>query len=98
VSGRLQGALLVECAEWTWEQLRDEGTLVDGELVELVLRLERELGVQAAPHPLIASAVLAELARRDGGGPLPIDETALMALLSWEDEFLGLAAIPRAES
>ena len=98
MSGRLKEGLLVECAEWTWEQLRDEGVLLDGQLVELVLRLERELGVQAEPHASIARAVLAELARRDGAGPVPVDERALLALLSWEDEFLGLAVIPRAES
>lgn len=96
--GRLQGRLLAECAEWTWEQLREDGLLIDGELVEMVLRLERDLGVQAGPHDRIAHAVLAELTSRDGGAPPPIDQQALLALLSWEDEFLGLAAIPRAES
>lgn len=98
--GRLRGALFTECAEWIWEQLQEEdGLYVAGELVELVLQTERELGVHAAPLERITTVVHDEFQMRGiGGSPSPIDPQMIQAILQWEDEFLGLAAIPRSES
>jgi hypothetical protein len=99
LTGRLSGALFTECAEWVWEQLNDEGYFLSGELVELILLTERELGLQAAPREDSARRLAAEFeARGHSGNPAPITADLVAATLSWEDEFLGLAGIPRSES
>jgi hypothetical protein len=96
---RLQGALLEECAEWVWEQLQEEGFFLAGELVELILVTERELGIHARDLPVIAGIVDDEFRMRGiGGSPAPIDRAIIRAVLEWEDEFLGLAGIRRADS
>ena len=94
---KLEGALLEECAEWIWEQVQEEGLFVPGELVELILTTERELGLQARPHAEIAAGVAAAF-REQSHLLSPTDERAIGAVLAWEDEFLGIAGIPRAES
>jgi len=95
---KLEGALLVECAGWIWEQLQEEeGLLVPGELIELILQTERELGVQGEALPEIAKGVAAAF-REQSHLLAATDEAAITAVLAWEDEFLGLAGIPRAES
>ena len=43
---RLEGELFTECAEWVWEQLQEDGVQMAGELIELIMETERELGVQ----------------------------------------------------
>lgn len=97
--GRLSGELFTECAEWVWEQLQEDGVFVAGELVELVLATERELGVQARPLEDIARTLEEEFTMRGvSGNPGPIDSRLVTMVLEWEDEFLGLAGIPRAES
>lgn len=98
-TGRLHGELLVECAEWVWEQLQEEGFLLAGELVELVLTTEREMGIQGESVPVIATALEGEFRSRGiVGNPYPVDAALITAVLAWEDEFLGYAGIPRAES
>ena len=94
---KLQGALLEECAEWIWEQIQDEGLFVPGELIELILATERELDLQAQPLPEIAAGVAAAF-REQSHLLSPTDERAIEAVLAWEDEFLGIAGIPRASS
>ncbi len=94
---RLEGALLEECAEWIWEQIQEEGLFVPGELIELILTTERELGIQGSPLPEIAAGVAAAF-REQSHLLSPTDEQAIAAVLGWEDEFLGLAGIPRASS
>ena len=98
--GRLKGALFTECAEWIWEQLQEEdGLYLAGELVELILLTEREMGVHAQPLERIVTVVGDEFRMRGiGGSPAPVDASMIRAVLEWEDEFLGLAAISRAES
>ena len=94
---KLDGALLEECAEWIWEQIQEEGLFVPGELIELILTTERELGLQARPLPEIAAGVAAAF-REQSHLLSPTDERAIEAVLAWEDEFLGLAGIPRESS
>ena len=94
---KLEGALLEECAEWIWEQIQEEGLFVPGELIELILTTERELSLQAQPIPEIASGVAAAF-REQSHLLSPTDEHAIGAVLAWEDEFLGIAGIPRASS
>ena len=94
---KLEGALLEECAEWIWEQIQEEGLFVPGELIELILTTERALGVQAQPIPEIASVVAAAF-REQSHLLSPTAERAISAVLAWEDEFLGIAGIPRASS
>ena len=99
LTGWLSGPLFTECAEWVWEQLNEEGYFLSGELVELILMTERELGVQALPQEQIARRLVAEFdARGLSANPAPITADLVMATLSWEDEFLGLAGISRTES
>jgi GNAT superfamily N-acetyltransferase len=96
---RFTPELMEECGEWIWEQLQEDGYFLAGELIDLVLATERELGVQAEDHARIAAGVLERFRLRGiGGSPAPIDERLIRAVLEWEDEFLGLAGIPRAES
>lgn len=96
---RLEGELLVECAGWIWEQLQEEGFFLAGELVELVLTTEREMGIQGERPQFIAETLEAEFeARGVVGNPYPVNNALILAILSWEDEFLGYAGIPRAES
>ncbi len=94
---KLEGALLEECAEWIWEQIQEEGLFVPGELIEIILTTERALGVQAQPIPEIASGVAAAF-REQSHLLSPTDEHAISAVLAWEDEFLGIAGIPRVSS
>lgn len=98
-SGRLSGALRDECGEWIWEQLADDGIQLAGELVDLILETERELEVQALPLDDIATVVADEFRMRGiTGQPNTIEPALIRAVLEWEDEFLGFAGIPRAES
>lgn len=97
--GRLRGELFTECAEWIWEQMAEEGFQLSGELVELMLTTERELGIHARPLPETAQLLADELAMRGiTTAPYALDAALIRAVLEWEDEFLGLAGIPRAES
>lgn len=98
-TGRLQGELFAECGEWIWEQLQDDGYQLAGELVDLILQTERELGVHARPLDEIARVVEEEFKLRGiAGSPYPIEAPLIRAVLEWEDDFLGFAGIPRAES
>lgn len=94
---RLEGALLEECAEWIWEQIQEEGLFVPGELIELILTTERELNLHARPLPEIAVGVAAAF-REQSHLLSPTDERAIESVLAWEDEFLGIAGIPRESS
>jgi hypothetical protein len=98
-TGRLNGPLFTEAAEWIWEQLQEEGVYLAGELVELILKTERELAIQAQPIADIARIVDEEFRLRGlAGQPSAIEQPMIRAVLEWEDDFLGFAGIPRAES
>ncbi len=98
-TGKLQGELLTECGEWVWEQMQEDGYQLSGELIDLILETERELGVQAKTLPEIAQ-VLEEEFRMRGiqAQPFGIEASLIQAVLEWEDDFLGFAGITRAES
>ena len=97
--GRLSGELFTECAGWIWEQLAEEGFQLSGELVELVLTTERELGIHACPTAESAQLLTEEFRMRGiSTAPYALDAPLIAAVLDWEDEFLGLAGIPRAQS
>jgi len=99
LTGRLQGPLFTECAEWVWEQLQEDGIQVQGELIELILETERELGIHVEPIEAIARALAEEFQRRGiEARPYPLDARVIRAVLEWEDDFLGFAGISRAES
>ena len=99
LTGRLQGPLFTECAEWIWEQLQEDGYNLAGELIELILLTERELAVHARPLTEIGSVLEAEFAMRGiSGNPMPISAALVETVLQWEDDFLGFAGIRRAES
>lgn len=96
---RLEGDLFDECASWIWEQLQEDGFQIAGELIDLILQTERELGVQGRELPEIARVVVDEFRMRGvTGSPLEITEPLVLTVLQWEDDFLGFAGIPRAES
>lgn len=98
--GQLRGALFTECAEWIWERLQeDDGIFLSGELVELILETERELGIHDRDLPTIASTLHAEFASRGiQTSPGTLTTELIRAVLEWEDQFLGFAGIPRAAS
>jgi hypothetical protein len=96
---RLEGELLTECAGWIWEQMQEEGYMLAGELVELVLETERELAIQGEPLDTIAARLDTEFVNRGiSASPAPFEARLIRVVLEWEDEFLGFAGIPRAES
>ena len=98
-TGKLQGELFSECAEWIWEQLQEDGYQLAGELIELILLTERELNIHTRPIPEIAVLLADEFKMRGiSGSPFAIEPPLIQAVLEWEDEFLGFAAIARAES
>jgi hypothetical protein len=97
--GKLQGELFTECAEWIWEQLNEEGYQLAGELIELILETERELGVHTRDLDAIATVLVDEFKLRGvAGQPYPIEAPLVKAVLEWEDEFLGFAGISREAS
>ena len=97
--GKLSGPLFSECAEWVWEQLQEEGYYLAGELVELILQTERELGIQGEKVELIAGKLAEEFRMRGvTGNPYPLEAPLITVVLQWEDDFLGFAGISRAES
>jgi len=99
MAGKLQGALLAECGEWIWEQLQEDGYQLSGELVDLILETERELDVHRRPLDEIARILDDEFRMRGiQAQPFGIDALMIKAVLEWEDDFLGFAGIPRAES
>ncbi len=99
LTGKLSGDLFTECAEWIWEQIQEDGHFVQGELIELILVTERQLGAHAKPHSEISAAVMEDFAARGiGGDPSPITSEVVEMVLMWEDDFLGFAGITRAES
>ena len=95
LSGRLQGALFTECASWIWDQLQEEGIFIQGELIEFILKNERKLGIQGESSEVITARIV-DLTGKDATKML--DSAMIRAVLSWEDEFLALANIPRTES
>ncbi len=98
-TGKLQGALLTECSEWVWEQLQEEGYQLSGELIDLIFETERELAIHDRPLEEIARLLEEEFRMRGiQAQPFAIDASMIKAVLDWEDDFLGFAGIPRAES
>ena len=97
--GRLQGALFTECAEWIWEQMNEEGFQLSGELIELIMETERELGIHTHALGEIATLLVAEFRLRGiAGQPHAIEAPLVRAVLEWEDDFLGFAGITREAS
>ena len=98
-TGKLQGLLLAECGEWVWEQLQEEGYQLSGELIDLVLETERELGIHTKSLDEIAQLLEEEFRMRGiQAQPFALDAALIKAILEWEDDFLGFAGISRAES
>jgi hypothetical protein len=96
---RLEGELLAECGEWIWEQLQEEGVQMAGELVDLILVTERELGVHHRDLMDIAQVLADEFKLRGmTSSPGEITPQVVHMVLQWEDDFLGFAGIPRAQS
>jgi hypothetical protein len=55
--------------------------------------------VQARPLPEIARVLADEFRVRGiGADPAPIEAPLILAVLEWEDDFLGFAEISRADS
>ena len=98
-TGKLQGDLFTECSEWVWEQLQEDGYQLSGELIDLILETERELGVHTRPLEEIAQVLEDEFRMRGiQAQPFAIEAALIRAVLEWEDDFLGFAGIPRSES
>lgn len=99
MTGKLQGELFTECAGWIWEQMQEEGFQLQGELVELILETERELGVHTRDLDEISRVLVDEFQVRGiKAEPYGIDAALVRAVLEWEEDFLGFAGIPRSES
>jgi hypothetical protein len=97
--GQLTGQLFNECAEWVWEQLQEDGFVLAGELVDLILETERELGIHTRPLSEIAQLLEDEFRVRGiVGNPVALEAPLIQAVVEWEDEFLGLAGILRENS
>ena len=99
LTGKLQGELFTECAGWIWEQMQEEGFQLQGELVELILETERELGIHTRSLDEIARSLEEEFRLRGiRAEPYGIDAALVRAVLEWEEDFLGFAGLSRAES
>ena len=97
--GQLTGQLFNECAEWVWEQLQEDGFVLAGELVDLILLTERELDIHTKSLPEIAKLLEDEFRLRGiTGNPVALEAPLIQAVVEWEDEFLGLAGILRENS
>lgn len=97
--GKLEGELFEECAGWIWEQLQEEGMFLSGEVVDLILATERELGVHTGDLGEIAQVLEDEFRMRGiAANPFALDAPLIRSVLEWEDDFLGFAGIKRAES
>lgn len=92
-------ALLTECAEWIWQVLQDEeGMVLSGELIDLILMTERELAIAHRDAGEIAMLLEKEFRRRGiETSPTALDASLLGRVLGWETEFLGFAQIRRAD-
>jgi hypothetical protein len=98
-TGKLTGNLFTEAAEWIWENLQEDGIQMSGELVELVMETERELLIHTGTAEEIATKLEAEFEERGiEANPGKLDKSLIKAVLDWEDDFLGFAGIPRADS
>lgn len=98
-TGKLQGELFTECAGWIWEQMQEDGFQLQGELIELILETERELDIHTRGLDEIARLLEDEFQVRGiRAEPYGIDAALIRAVLDWEEDFLGFAGIPRAES
>ena len=104
-------ALLAEAAGWITEQLAEDGILVAGELVEVVLDLEwygLERGLphddRAAMVATVCAGLLEEgvlmgpppLAGQNPSAAEPVPPELVQQVMSWEDDFLNLAGLSRA--
>jgi hypothetical protein len=95
---RVDRELLLECADWIAEQMLDEGHLIDGALVQIII--EKELAapwrLPAISHAAAAAYLVAAL-EADGiaGMPDAVSARLVQTVLEWEDEFLALAGRPR---
>lgn len=99
LTGKLQGALFTECAEWIWEQMQEDGYQLSGELIELILETERELGVHTAELDQVARVLEEEFKLRGiQAQPFALEASLIRAVLEWEEDFLGFAGISRADS
>ena len=106
--------LLEEATDWIAEQMADEGMLVSGGLIDLVLSHEWEaIGAGADPNarPALVEAISGRLSDEgvlvapppstlstdgvDASQVRPVPPQIVEQVLSWEDEFLGLAGISR---
>lgn len=89
--------LLTEAAEWIWQTLQDEeGMLLGGELLELILATERELGIAHRDTAEIAQLLEDEFTMRGvQTSPNSLEAPLLKLVLDWETEFLGFAGIVR---
>ena len=81
------------------ENLQEDGIQIAGELVELIMETERELLIHGGTADAIAAALETEFEKRGvQANPGKLDKRLIKAILDWEDDFLGFAGIPRAES
>lgn len=91
--------LKTECAGWVAEQLSEEGVFMDPPLIFMLLNMEEHVRATSAGglSTTDVAAGVATLAADEGvrSEPSAIDAAIILRLLSWEDEFLSFAGIPR---
>lgn len=79
--------------------MQEDGFQLQGELIELILETERELDIHTRGLDEIARLLEDEFQVRGiRAEPYGIDAALIRAVLDWEEDFLGFAGIPRAES
>lgn len=92
-------ALRTECAAWIWEVLQEEeGMMLAGELIELIMDTERELGLAHREPAEVAQLLEDEFNMRGiQTTPNALEAPLIKLVLDWETEFLGFAGILREE-
>ena len=100
---RMEEKLAEECSNWIAEQLSEEfGGFIAAEMIDAVLEFEVELRLTNADpgmdHVTMAGHLVERL--REEGAPTEnrwgLTPQLLVEILHWEDEFRGLAGVPRS--
>lgn len=95
----MEAELLEEAADWIAAQLEEENVFIQPELVRLIIQHEwaDDERIPRISHDEAAGRIIDRLtAAGVQGAPDAIDRRLVVAVLGWEDDFLGFAGRSRS--